>query len=172
MKNSTRVIFFFFWLFQAALLLGQDAEIVGFWKSMSDSTGKPESIIAVYEYQNRYYGRIILTYDDTGKIEDTLYAPKNRAPGVKGQPFYAGMDILWNLNKSGQKYKNGEIIDPEKGRIYGAELWRDGKDLVVRGEFLFFGRNAKWPPAKEEDFPPDFKKPDLNKLTPVIPRVK
>lgn len=168
-----KVLFFgLYFLLLSSQMFAHD--IVGFWKSVDEKTHEAQSIIAIYEYQGKYYGRIIATYDeDDGQVKDTIYNPKERAPGVKGNPFYAGMDIIWDLQKQGPRYTNGKILDPEHGRVYGAELWRTkDNNLNVRGKILFFGRNQEWPPATDNDFPPNFKKPDLTQLTPQIPQVK
>lgn len=146
------------------------AEIVGFWKTVNEKTMKPESVIAIYQYHGQYFGRIMLTYDNDGAVQDTIYQPKKRASGVVGNPYYVGMDIIWGLKKEGDKYKDGSILDPEKGYIYGAEAWKQGEKLIVRGKLLMFGRNQTWPPAEESDFPEGFRKPDLTALTPLIPK--
>lgn len=147
-------------------------DVVGYWKTIDDQTKKAQSIIGIYEYQGKYYGRIVATFDDFEKIADTMDAPKKRAPGVKGNAFYAGMDIIWDLKKNGTKYTNGSILDPEHGRIYGAELWTEKGNLIVRGKLFIFGRNQTWIPALEKDFLPSFKKPDLTTFIPKIPQVK
>jgi len=147
------------------------ADIVGFWKTVDEKTGHAQSLVAIYEYQNKYYGRMIATYED-GSIDDTMYAPKTRAPGVVGHPFYSGMDFIWDLQPNGSKYTDGKILDPQRGRIYNAEAWVEDGNLIVRGKLLFFGRNQTWPAATEKDFPTGFKKPDLNQLVPSIPKVK
>jgi len=146
--------------------------IVGFWKTIDENSGKEQSIIAIYEYQGKYYGRIVATYDDKGKIVDSIYQPKDRAPGVIGNPYYSGLDIIWDLENKGNKFTNGKILDPEKGKIYGAELWRQNSNLVVRGKLLFFGRNQTWLPVQDKEFADNFKKPDLRSFIPVIPKVK
>jgi uncharacterized protein (DUF2147 family) len=146
-------------------------EIIGFWKTVDEHTSKVQSVVAIYQYQGKYYGRIIATYDQSGKMADSIYAPKERAPGVKGHPYYAGLDIIYDIQKEGDRYKEGKIIDPEQGKEYDAELWLQDGNLIVRGEILVFGRNQTWPPAQESDFPPDFKKPDLTQLVPRIPQL-
>lgn len=163
-----KILFIFLMLILNAGLMADD--VFGFWKSVDNSSGKAQSIVAVYPYQGKCYGRLILTYSDQGQIKDTIYSPSERAPGVKGHPYYAGLDFIWNLKKNGNKYSGGEIMDPEKGRIYGAEMWRKGPNLIVRGELLFFGVNQTWPPANDNDFPPGFQKPDLATLVPIIPQ--
>lgn len=144
-------------------------DITGFWKTINEKTGKAESLIAIYKYQDKYYGRIIITYDSDGKVEDTIYHASARAPGVKGNPYYAGLDIIWDLKPKGNSFGYGKILDPELGNLYDAELWRRKENLMVRGSVLFFGRNQTWLPAKDSDFPEGFQKPNLSELVPVIP---
>lgn len=160
----------FFLLFFTRLFSAED--IAGFWKTIDEHSGRAQSIVAVYEYQGKYFGRIIGTYNENGEIADNIYFPRQRAPGVIGNPFYAGLDIIWNLQNTGNKFSNGKIMDPEKGRIYGAEMWRHNNNLVVRGKLLFFGRNQIWQPVAEREFTGRFKKPDLRTFVPAIPRVK
>lgn len=166
-----KIFFFFAFLIVYHLQPLFSDDITGFWKTINEKTGKAESIIAIYPHDGKYYGRLIVTFDsETGKVDDTIYEANDRAPGVVGNPFYAGLDIIWDLKPEGDKYTDGEILDPEHGRIYGAEVWRKGDDLIVRGKVLFLGRNQTWPLAVEADFPPNFKKPDLTNLVPVIPK--
>jgi len=144
--------------------------IVGFWKTINESTQKPECIVAIYQYGKEYYGRIIVTYNDDGSVQDTIYQPRKRAVGIVGNPYYAGLDIIWGLKAGNNKYINGSIVDPLKGNIYGAEAWRQGNSLIVKGKLFIFWRNQTWPVATDTDFPSDFQKPDLTALVPVIPK--
>ena len=82
------------------------------------------------------------------------------------------MDIIWNLQNKNNKLTNGKILDPEKGRIYGAEMWVDNGRLIVRGKLLFFGRNQTWLPVPENEFTANFKKPDLKTFVPSIPKIR
>ena len=166
-----RIVAFFIALltFQTALFAAED--ISGFWKSVNEE-GHAECIFGIYEYDGLYYGRIIGTYNSEGKMDDTIYHPKERAPGVIGKPFYSGLDIVWGLNDSGAKFK-GKILDPQKGNIYNCELWINSEgNLVVRGKFLFIGKSRVWLPAHLSDFPTDFQVPDLAEFVPEIPQVK
>jgi uncharacterized protein (DUF2147 family) len=156
-------------LLSCAVLFSAE-DISGFWKTLSDDTGKPQSVIAVYEYEGLYYGRIIGSFDEDGKMDDSIEHPVKRAPGVVGNPFYSGLDIIWWLADSGSKFK-GKILDPEHGDIYKSELWMDGSNLVVRGKLFIFGRSMTWYPATASDFPKGFKMPDLKTLVPTISEV-
>ncbi len=161
--------FVFFGLFLANFAFGAE-DISGFWKTVNEE-GKAQCIIAVYEYDDICYGRIIGTFDDTGQMDDSIYTPKKRAPGVLGNPFYSGLDIIWGLVDVGVKFR-GKILDPEKGNIYNSELWVDSDgNLIVRGKLFFFGRSQKWFAAMDEDFPKNFKKPDLFEIIPELPQV-
>lgn len=159
------------WLFSTLLIFLSPlsaGDIVGFWKNHNPKTGHPKLIIAIYEHQDTHYGRILGSYDALGKLDDTIYAAEGRAKGVKGNPFYAGMDFIWNLKKK-QKSYTGKIIDPRNGKIYDVELWRKGEDLIVRGMLLCFGKNETWTSALESDFSTDFAKPKTQDFIPVIP---
>lgn len=154
-------------------LTAQDSlDVQGYWKTVNEKTNLPESIIAIYEYNGKIYGRLIATYDSEGVMEDSIEKPIKHAPGVKGEPYYSGLDILWDLEKNGKRYSRGHIMDPEKGRVYDAQMWREGKNLIARGEILIFGRNQTWPPAEDKDFPPGFKKPALDSFVPNVLPVK
>jgi uncharacterized protein (DUF2147 family) len=154
-------------IFLFHFLLSGD-EIDGFWKKVNDKSGKPGIIVSIYEHANKRYGRIIGTYDDEGALDDSIYAASSRAKGVKGNPFYSGLDFIWNLVKKGDRYK-GKIMDPRKGKTYDVELWVQDGQLVVRGMILCFGRNEFWKPASENDFSSSFEKPDAGEFVPIIP---
>lgn len=163
MKGS----FLLFFLFLATAIFGD--EIEGFWRGFNEATGKPKGVVAIYKYQDQFYGRIICGFDDEGKMNDTIYHPKQRAPGVVGNPYYCGMDFIWGLAFAGNTYK-GKILDPKKGSIYNAQLWLyDGK-LVVRGERFLFGKSQMWERVEEKEFPKGFPKPDVRTFVPLIPK--
>ena len=164
-----------FFLFSLTCLMNvfAAAGIEGLWIAMDDKTNKPGCIVNIYEYKNKYYGRIVGIYDE-GKLNElygTLEDPKKKAPGLRGQPYYSGLDLIWNMVPRGSKYL-GNIVDPRSGSVYNAEIWRQGKDLIVRGKLWIFGRNQTWRPLNKDRFPKNFKLPDTGKFIPVIPRAK
>ncbi len=156
-------------LFNIALVAG---DISGFWKILDEKSGRQRCMVAIYPYNGRYYGRIVASFNQsTGQLLETIYAPRDRAPGVRGKPFYCGLDFIWNVQRAGNKFGNGKILDPEHGDVYNVELWTKGNNLVVRGKLLMFGRNMTWVPASESDFAQGFAKPDITKFVPQIPKV-
>jgi uncharacterized protein (DUF2147 family) len=162
-----KTIFALFFLLSSSLWAGTN--IAGFWKTIDDKTGKAQSVVAIYEYKDNYYGRMIGSYNAQGVMDDTIYTPKVRATALPGQPYYSGMDFIWALDLRGDVYK-GEILDPEHGDVYKAEVWVDDSgNLIVRGKLMMFGRNQTWPPATKSDFSPGFKMPDVSIFVPVAP---
>jgi uncharacterized protein (DUF2147 family) len=154
-----------------------EKEITGLWKSRDEKSDKPRSLVAIYKYQGKYYGRMLATYDDQGKIKDTILEQKEKATGVIGHPPYCGMDFVYGVErerdgeKQGNKYK-GKIIDPQKGKVYKAEFWLEGDVLIVRGEVWIFGKNIPWQKASKKDLPKGFSMRDIKKFVPVIPKTR
>lgn len=151
-------------------LFASDPNIVGFWKTYNEKTKKPQIVVGIYSHEGKYYGRIVGIYDQDGNIGETLTNAKDRAPGVVGNPFYCGLDFIYNLKTSGTVFK-GKIVDPKKGNVYNAEIWREKEKLIVRGKLLIFGRNQTWFAFDEGEFNANFPKPDLSSFSPVIPKV-
>ena len=111
------------------------ANITGYWTTIDDETKEAKSVVQVYEYQGKYYGKVV----------ELLKNPGAKAK-IKGSPAIKGLTIIWDLEKDGDTYSGGEILDPTKGSVYGCEIWRDGKKLIVRGKIAFLGRNQTWLP--------------------------
>src|SRR5580693_7515916 len=72
-------------------------DLIGLWKSRDEKSDKPRSLVAIYKYKDMYYGRMLATYDDEGKIKDTILAKKDKATGVVGNPAYCGMDFVYDV---------------------------------------------------------------------------
>lgn len=46
--------------------------IAGLWKSTDQYSDQPRALVAIYKYQDKYYGRMLATYDEEGNIKDTI----------------------------------------------------------------------------------------------------
>ncbi|MFZ6013633.1 MAG: DUF2147 domain-containing protein, partial [Bacteroidota bacterium] len=55
-----------------------------------------------------------------------------------------GMEIIRDMALLDDAYTDGNILDPEVGKIYRCKLWLDGKDLKVRGYWGPFYRTQTW----------------------------
>ena len=155
-------------LLLGSVLMARD--IGGFWQTIDEKTKKPSSIVAIYPYEGKYYGRIIGSYNEKGEIDDSIYDPKGRAPGIEGNPYYSGLDFVLGAGYEGGGRFAGYVVDPRDGKMYDAELWKKGSDLILRGELFMFGRNEVWPPCPDDQFNDQFKKPDVSTFVPVIPK--
>ena len=120
-----------------ALAMQATANITGYWTTIDDETNEAKSVVQVYEYQGKYYGRVV----------ELLMNPGAKAK-LKGSPAIKGLTIIWDLEKDDDRYTGGEILDPQKGKVYGCEMWREGEKLIVRGKIAFLGRNQTWLPNK------------------------
>lgn len=121
-----------------AVAMQATANVTGYWTTIDDETKEAKSVVQIYEYQGKYYGRVV----------ELLKNPGAKAK-IKGSPAIKGLTIIWNLEKDGKTYSGGEILDPQKGKVYGCEIWREGKKLIVRGKIAFLGRNQTWLPNTE-----------------------
>ena len=112
-----------------------DQRVLGYWTTIDDETKEAKSIVRVYEYQDKVFGRVIkVLTDPTAKAK------------LPGEPLIEGLDIIWDMVADGARYEDGEILDPKTGKVYDCMMWMDGENLVVRGKIAFLGRNQTWLP--------------------------
>ena len=108
--------------------------ITGLWTTIDDETGEEKSVVQIYEYEGKYFGRVVKLFKNVDK----------KAVGIKGNHKIVGLDIIWNLEDRGEKFKGGKILDPTKGKIYSSEAWLENGNLILRGKIGPFGRNQTW----------------------------
>ena len=130
-------------------------DVVGYWTTIDDETNMPKSVVQIYEYQGKVYGRVV-----------ELFQNKQAVAKLPDKPLIKGLDVIWDMEKKKDKYTGGEILDPKTGKVYACDLWRDGDKLIVRGKIAFLGRNQTWEP--NTTFEPETKE----KPVPNRPRLK
>lgn len=64
------------------------------------------------------------------------------------QQKITGMEILKNAVFEDDEYVDGEILDPENGKIYNCKLWIEDGKLKLRGYIGFFYRTQTWHKVK------------------------
>lgn len=167
--GKCRFFTLFLWICPCFVLVADD--MTGFWQTMNKETGQPSSVVAVYRYKEEYYGKIIATFNDDGTLYETLEHPISRAAGIEGKPYLCGLDIVWNASPNARGGKaSGYVVDPRNGKVYDADIWRKGNNLILRGKVFIFGRNVTWPAFPEQNFSTNFKKPDLSTFVPNTPQ--
>ncbi len=144
--------------------------VSGFWKTVNQNKGFVTSVIAVYEYRNKLYGQVIIGYNEnTGKLIDTIYNPRQHIAGKNDTPFMCRSNLFWNLYRGHKKWSGGTIIDPRNGKVYFCQLWKEKDILVLRGKWGLFWRDQILYPIESGDFPSGFIFPDIKGFIPVIP---
>jgi uncharacterized protein (DUF2147 family) len=119
--------------------LGQD--IVGKWKTIDDEDGKPRSVVEIYKQGDKYFGKITEIFYRPNETPDPLC---DKCSDERKGKKIIGMVIIRNLEKKGNEFKGGDILDPKTGKIYDCKLWIENGVLKVRGYVSFLYRTQSW----------------------------
>ena len=128
-----------------ASLRAAEPSAVGLWEQVDEKTGKPESWFKITERNGAYEGNIVKIFFKPGEDENWVC---DKCEGTeRGKPVL-GLALIKGMQRSGNAYENGTIMDPRDGAVYRAlmKLSPDGQKLEVRG-FLgisLFGRSQVW----------------------------
>lgn len=130
-------------LFALITCSGYAQTISGTWKTIDDKTGKQRSIVEIFERNGKVFGKIIKIFPTAGEEPDPVCeeCPEDDARYKKK---IIGMEIIKDMQKSGSEYSDGNILDPEEGKVYKCKLWLEGNDLKVRGYWGPFYRTQTW----------------------------
>jgi uncharacterized protein (DUF2147 family) len=124
------------------------SQIEGKWKTIDDETGEAKSIVEIWKAKDGlYYGKIIKLFDET-KVNDVCDDCDKDDPRYK-KPI-VGMVIIRKMEKvDDNEWDEGDILDPANGKVYDCKMWREGKNLQVRGYigWSLIGRSQTWLPA-------------------------
>jgi uncharacterized protein (DUF2147 family) len=116
--------------------------VLGQWKTIDDETGAAKSIVEVYEKEGKIFGKIIDILNPADKDKICIYCKGDE----KNQPLI-GLNIIKGLQLDGDRYEDGTIFDPEKGKEYNAKIWVENdtpNTLMVRGYIAFLYRTQEW----------------------------
>ena len=118
---------------------------VGRWKTIDDSNGKEKSVVAIWEENGKFFGKIEQLLNLDPKIKE---AKCLKCEGeLKDKPT-VGLRILWDLKLDGDEYSGGKVLDPENGKIYKCyvAIQDGGQKLKLRGYvgFSLLGRTQYW----------------------------
>ncbi len=136
-KISAFIIFAFF---ATAGLFAQD--VTGKWKSIDDETGEAKSIIEIYKKDGEIYGKIVEILN-----KDRQDAKCTECDGANKDKPILGMVIMNGLEKDGDEYNGGTILDPQSGKTYKCLIeLENANKLKVRGYigFSLLGRTQYW----------------------------
>ena len=129
-------------LIAASFISNSNAQsIVGKWKSVDDETGKEKSIVEIYMKDGKAFGKITKLFRSPEEDPDPIC--NECTDHRKGQKII-GMTIISNMEKDDDEWDDGEILDPNNGKIYDCKLWVEDGNLQVRGYIAFFFRTQTW----------------------------
>lgn len=124
------------------LALAQSADdIVGVWL-----TENGKSKVEIYKKSDaKYYAKIIWLKDPKREDGTVKLDDKNPNPKLRTKPI-VGLEILSGLVFDDDEWEDGEIYDPESGKVYSCYLEFEGDKLKLRGYigFSMIGRTSYW----------------------------
>lgn len=117
--------------------------ILGKWKTIDDTSGEVKSVVELFERKGKVFGKVVQTFPMPGEDPDPI-CTKCDSEDERFQKKIIGMVILKDLIKFGDEYKDGNILDPENGKIYRYKAWLEGANLKLRGYWGPFWRTQTW----------------------------
>jgi uncharacterized protein (DUF2147 family) len=115
---------------------------VGLWRTIDDSSGQAKALVRIAERDGVLVGRI------ERLLVDVPDAVCEACPGeLKGRPV-VGLTILKGLRREGESWTGGDVLDPNNGKTYKAQLRLadGGQRLQLRGYVgtPALGRTQTW----------------------------
>lgn len=116
---------------------------IGTWKTIDDETGKEKSYVEIYKNDSgNLEGKVIKILTPGHEDRKCTECKGNK----KNKPI-VGLVIIRDMEKDGDTWKNGHILDPENGKEYKCKMtMKDEDTLDVRGYigFSLIGRTQTW----------------------------
>lgn len=117
---------------------------VGTWRTIDDNTGKPTSIVKIYQADGKLEGKVV-------KVLESDQGPHpicKECEGERHNQPVEGMTIIWGVERDGEEWNGGQILDPDNGKTYDVKMsmLEGGSKLKVRGYigWSLFGRSQVW----------------------------
>src|SRR5262245_28525605 len=124
---------------------GQASTPVGLWETVSDRTGQADGMVRIVAVDDEYVGTVVAVISPPAKSANPLC---EKCKGeLKDKPI-VGMTILRGVKRLPDGWSNGEILDPDDGKVYKCRLTLidGGAKLEVRGYIgiPLLGRTQTW----------------------------
>ncbi|MBL7857067.1 MAG: DUF2147 domain-containing protein [Cyclobacteriaceae bacterium] len=136
---KTLVIIF---LLGGNLALAQNS-LIGRWKTVDDATGEEKSIVEIFERSGKVFGKIIRIFPEPDQDPDPV-CDQCSVDDPRYKKKIIGMEIIQDMVKNGEELSDGNILDPEVGKVYRCKIWLEGNNLKVRGYWGPFYRTQTW----------------------------
>ena len=126
-----------------------EASAVGRWTTIDDETGKPKSVVTIWEEGGKLFGKIEKLFRPPDEDQNPLCVECDGE--LKDKPI-VGMTILRDLEKDDDEWSGGTVLDPANGKTYSCtlEVQDGGKTLKLRGYLgiSLLGRTQYWKRAE------------------------
>ena len=144
MLKPTYILLFLFSCFST-----QAQKVTGKWEVTDIETGKSKCIVDISTTDdNSLTGKITKLLGKNAKSDARCVKCEGE---LKNEPLI-GLPILRNFKKEDDKWVDGLITDPGKGKTYESKIWveEDHPDqLKVRGYVSIFYKTQTWDRLKE-----------------------
>lgn len=133
---------FFCFLFLFISIFINAQTIFGKWNTTNDDTGEVDSVIEIYEKGGRAFARVIEI-----KSKERQNAICSLCKGENKNRPILGLTIMKDLQKDGNVWSDGEIVDPRNGKVYSCYISLVNKNkLKIRGYigFSILGKTKYW----------------------------
>jgi len=117
--------------------------VIGKWNTIDDETGEERSIVEIFEKNGKMYGKVVKLLRTPNGDPDPVCKDCDESDDRFNKKVI-GMEILREMEKSGDAYDDGNILDPKNGRVYRCKIWIENTDLKVRGYWGPFYRTQTW----------------------------
>jgi uncharacterized protein (DUF2147 family) len=128
----------------AVPMLAQDSA-AGLWKNVEPNN--KVTFIRIYEEGGKLSGKVEKVLSNNVEDKDAKCAKCKDEN--KDKPM-AGLRLMWDMQKDGDKWSGGKLLDPETGRIVNCKLEtaEGGKKLVVKGSVAIISKTQTWTRAE------------------------
>ncbi len=133
-------------LFSLLTTFSYAQSVFGKWQTVDDETGEKKSIVEIYQKDGKVFGKIVKLFREPNEDQDPVCT--KCTDDRKGKKII-GMDIIRNMEKDGDEYEDGTVIDPENGKVYDCKIWVEDGNLKMRGYIAFLYRTQTWLPYKD-----------------------
>lgn len=146
------------------------SDVLGFWKTMDSKENFTTSVMLVYQYDGKLYGRVIVSYDEkNGSLLETWQNPIQKVDKLSSKPYLLATDIFWGHTIEGNIWTGGRVLDPRTGYTYKSDIWVENNKLVIKGKFGPFGVRQLFYKAYAYDMPPTIPFPNPLEFIPSPP---
>lgn len=117
--------------------------VIGQWKTVDDETGEKKSVVEIFRKGDKVFGKIVKI---TNKEKQDVVCDQCDDDDPRKNQKILGMEIIKDMEKNGDEWDGGTILDPQNGKVYKCKIWIEDNNLIVRGYigFSWIGRSQTW----------------------------